>query len=811
MRRPCLAWPLPAVAVPSLLLAPLLSLWALQAEAQGRPDTPVNPFGADPAAVSAGQRVFEAGCVACHGAAAAGTERAPALNTGSFKHGSEDFDILETIQKGVPGTQMPPAVALKAEQLWQLVSYLRSLSATAPVAAQQRAAGDADRGERLFFGAGECASCHEINGRGVPLAADLSEIGNRPVAAIQAGIQHRPGGRPQSFGPAPRYVDVVLNNGTQLTGLVRSEDSFALVLQSPAGEPILLDRRQARSVSPSAHRVSPARLASDDDAADLLAYLSVQKRRAVVSSDVPGSPGLSPARLVRAHDEPQNWLTYWGSYASEHFSELTQINRQNVGQLQSRWAVPMPGSSPLEATPLVVDGLMYVAGPPGDVYALDARSGLQLWKFHRPQEKVSPYQINPYNRGVAVLGQRVFVNTLDDNLIALDARSGRVLWERRVADYDDGYTMTGAPLALDGRVIVGISGGELGVRGFVAAYDAQDGHPLWRFDTIPGPGQPGHETWSGDSWKTGSGATWLTGSYDPQLHLLYWAVGNPGPDYDPEGRQGDNLYSCSVLALDPDSGRLVWHYQISPHDTHDWDSTEDFILAEEPIKGQTRKVLLHADRNGFFYTIDRATGQLISATPFVRQSWNKGFAPDGRPIVDPASVSTREGHPVFPAVGGTNFQAPSYDSTRHVLFLSFIDSQGRASYQTAEYRRGQQFTGSHFGGAPPGSSPPAQPSQGIMALDTLTGAKLWSFPLTRASLQAGVMATRSGVVFAATSEGNLIALDARNGASLWHFQTGGAILAAPMSYGVDGAQFIAIAAGNMLYSFALPVRRSGHP
>jgi alcohol dehydrogenase (cytochrome c) len=284
------------------------------------------------------------------------------------------------------------------------------------------------------------------------------------------------------------------------------------------------------------------------------------------------------------------------------------------------------------------------------------------------------------------------------------------------------------------------------------------------------------------------------------LHLLYWTVGNPGPDFDPHKRQGDNLYTCSVLALNPDTGGLVWYYQISPHDTHDWDSVEDVVLADETLDGRPRKVLLHADRNGFFYTLDRATGQFISAVPFVRQSWNKGFAANGRPIVDPASVATPEGHRIFPGVGGTNFQAPSFDPARQVFYLTFLDGAGGASYQPAEYKRGQVFSGAHFNNKLP---PVSASEQGVMALDALSGRKLWTFPVARLSLQAGVLATRGEVVFAATAEGNLLGLDARTGKPLWHFQTGAPIMASPMSYGVDGTQFIAVAAGNTLYSFSL--------
>lgn len=788
------------------LVAAVLLLAATQeAFAQARPDTPTNPFAANPtAAIAAGKRAFDGICVACHGPGGSGTERAPALDSGQFKHGGEDFDLFQTIQKGVPGTQMPSFASFSPEQTWQLVSYVQSLSRVAGAGGSGPVLGDAGRGEQLFFGAGQCSSCHEVNGRGLTLAADLSEIGKRPPAAIAAGMEH-PFPRHRPFGSRMNYVDVTLQDGVRLEGVAKSEDSFSVVLQTQDGNYRVLDRSRIRTIAENERLVIPFDLAdklSADQKADLLAYLSQRKQRADVSIDsAVAAQGASFERLSHAEREPQNWLTYWGSYASEHFSPLQQIDRHNVSILQAKWALPMPGSSPVEATPLVVDGLMYVSGPPGDVYALDARTGLKLWYYHRQQETVSPFQINAYNRGVAVLGGRVFMVTLDCHLIALDARSGRVLWDRRIADTLEGYTLTGAPLALDNRVIVGVSGGEMGVRGFLDAYDVKDGHQLWRFNTVPGPGEPGHETWSGESWKTGSGATWLTGSYDPQLHLLYWAVGNPGPDFDPTHRQGDNLYTCSVLALDPDTGRLVWHYQFTPNDSHDWDSAEDLVLAQESIGGKPREVLLHADRNGFFYTLDRTNGKFISAVPFVRQNWNKGFDAGGRPIIDPASLPTPEGRRVWPSVGGTNFQAPSYDSQHHVLFLAFLDSEGVSSYQPAHYTRGQIYSGAHFNVRLPAVS---EPTYGIMALDVPTGRKLWVSPTAHPSLQAGVLATRGEVVFAGTTEGNLLALDARTGKPLWHFQTGGPILAAPMSYSVDGAQFVALAAGNMLYGFALP-------
>lgn len=791
---------------PLIFIASMLALAPAMAQVRG--DAPVNPFSGDAAAAAAGKVLFDSTCVICHGAAGAGGARAPALDTGRFTRGADDFSLYEIIRHGLQGTPMPAFAMLSRDDVWRLVTYLRSLPRAGGNSGM--AAGDPKQGERLFFGSAGCAACHEINGRGGTQAADLSGVGQRDPAALEAGVKHElpP---PQPWDVPPMSVAAVLDDGRHVRGRVKAEDGFTLVLQRRAGDFVSLDKLAIRSLETLPGEAFPTdvgRRLSSAQIGDLLAFLARQKRRDPgKTSRVRIEGGLAFGRLVNARQEPQNWLTYWGGYDAHHFSELRQISRSNVHTLQARWAVPLGGASPLEATPLVVDGVLYVSGYPGDVYAIDARSGLQLWKFHRQQRVTSPFQINPYNRGVAVLGNRVFVGTLDDALLALDARTGRPLWERKLADTMAGYTLTGAPLALGHAVIVGVSGGEQGIRGFIEAYDPADGRRLWRFDTIPGPGEPGHESWSGDSWKTGSGATWLTGSYDPQLNQLYWTVGNPGPDFNPVSRQGDNLYTCSVLALDPATGHLLWHYQFSPHDTHDWDSEEDLILADKVVAGTRRKVLLHADRNGFLYTLDRTNGKFLSATAFVRQTWNKGFGPEGRPVVDPASVATEEGHPIFPAVGGTNFQAPSFDEASGRLFLAYEDSQGFSSYGPVRYQPGRPFYGA--GIRVNGNAPAPASVQGIMALDPDTGKPLWTHALGRASLQAGVLATRGGVVFAATGESNLIALDADSGQSLWHFQTGATMLASPVSYAVDGRQYVAVVAGNMLYSFALPDPEEG--
>ncbi|MFN0120295.1 MAG: pyrroloquinoline quinone-dependent dehydrogenase, partial [Blastocatellia bacterium] len=513
--------------------------------------------------------------------------------------------------------------------------------------------------------------------------------------------------------------------------------------------------------------------------------------------EIPG--GLAYERIRHAAAEPHNWLTYWGDFRGQHYSALKQINAANVKSLQARWAAPMPGDSMLETTPLVLDGVMYTAGMPGQVFALDAKSGLQIWKYERKQKVVNPYETNRFNRGVAMLGNRVFFGTLDAALIALDARTGQPLWEIQVADTMQGYSITSPPLALKDKIIVGVAGGEYGIRGFIDAYDPATGKRLWRFHTIPGPGEPGHETWRGDSWKIGGAPTWLTGSYDPELDTLYWTVGNPGPDMDAEVRKGDNLYSCSVVALDPATGRRKWHYQFTPGDDHDWDANQDVILVDRLWNGQPRKLLIQANRNGFFYVLDRTNGKLLLGKPYVKQTWNVGFEENGRPKIAPNSGATPDGNPVYPSlVGGTNWQAPSYDAASGLLYLMFSESGNRYVRADTPYEPGKGYWGGR-------TLPTGEPAlAGIRAIDITTGEARWEYRISQGSLAAGVMATAGGVVFSGTREGNLIALEAKTGKALWRFQTGATIATAPMSYAVGGKQFIAVGSAGVLYSFALP-------
>jgi len=401
-----------------------------------------------------------------------------------------------------------------------------------------------------------------------------------------------------------------------------------------------------------------------------------------------------------------------------------------------------------------------------------------------------------------------FVGTLDAAIVAIDARTGMPVWETQVADSMLGYSITSSPLVVKDKVIVGVSGGEFGASGFLDAYDAATGKRVWRWHSIPGPGEFGNDTWAGDSWKYGAGPMWLTGSFDADLNTLYWSVGNPGAQIDRSVRgEGDNLFTNSVVALDADTGERKWHFQFTPNDGHDWDSTEDLVLVDRRWHGEDRKLLLHADRNGTFYLLDRTNGKFLSGTPFVYQNWNTGFDANGRPVQVPGSNSSPEGSFfVYPSIGGgTNFQPPSYSPMTGWFYLAYSESGQQYVSAPAPYEAGRQYIGrgrTAASAAPRPGEP--QAAAGIKALDLEIGTTMWDFKLPQSSLQNGVMATAGGVLFAASRDGNLIALDAQTGASLWRYQTGGNMRASPMSFAVEDRPYVAIASGDTIYCFALP-------
>lgn len=502
-------------------------------------------------------------------------------------------------------------------------------------------------------------------------------------------------------------------------------------------------------------------------------------------------------RIVNAAREPGNWLTYSGNYQGHRYSPLDQVTAANVAGLRVKWAYQYPDTR-TEVSPIVVDGVMYITGP-NTAAALDTRTGRELWTWKRPiPEDYHSIGFGRVNRGAAVLDDMVFVGTLDCDLVALDAHSGQERWSAKVDDYKLGYSLTLAPLAIRGKVLVGTSGGEAGIRGFVDAYDAKTGRRAWRFHTIPGPGEPGHETWSGDSWKTGGGSSWVTGAYDPESNTVYWGIGNPGPDWNPDSRPGDNLYTCSVVALDGDTGKLKWHFQFTPHDSHDWDSTHVPVLFEAEVRGTRRKLLAMANRNAFYYVLDRITGEFVAGRAYSRQTWAKGLDDSGKPIVIPGTEPSEQGTLVWPNLNGaTVWFSPAYSPQTGLFYVATRELASIYYKREADYKPGTFFAGGGEAQAPGGEQ-----SGAIRALEATTGRLQWEFKLHSAPW-SGVLATAGGLVFSGSDEGNFYALDARTGKPLWDFQTGGPIAANPVSFTVDGRQCIAIAANRVLYVFGL--------
>jgi alcohol dehydrogenase (cytochrome c) len=513
----------------------------------------------------------------------------------------------------------------------------------------------------------------------------------------------------------------------------------------------------------------------------------------------PVSAQLTYERVLHASQEPQNWLTYSGDYKSWRYSTLDQINASNVGRLTTQWVFQSASLGQFETTPLVVDGVLYGTGQDNRAFALDARTGRAIWRYQRHLPEKIQACCGMVNRGFAILGSKLFMSTLDAHVVALDSKTGNVVWDVQAADYRQANVFTVAPLLVKDKIIVGVAGGEYGVRGFIDAYYADSGKRAWRFYTVPGPGEPGHETWAGDSWKTGGAPAWVTGSYDPELNLVYWPTGNPSPSNYGGERGGDNLYSNCMLALDADTGKLKWHYQFTPHDLHDYDATQVPVLLDANWEGQPRKLLLHANRNGFLYVLDRTSGNVLSAKPFAHITWAKEIGPDGRPVIAPGSEPTPEGARVCPgALGATNWFSPSYNPQTGWLYVASSEECDLFSAAPQKYHEGHDFLGSVY---VPASGEKAWGA--LRALDPFTGEKKWEFKYTSPPW-GGVLSTAGGVVFAGDSEGNFTAMDARTGKDQWHIQLGAAVYSSPVTYSLDGRQYVVIPAGAALFVFALP-------
>jgi alcohol dehydrogenase (cytochrome c) len=516
------------------------------------------------------------------------------------------------------------------------------------------------------------------------------------------------------------------------------------------------------------------------------------------------APHVTFADLLTAERDSAEWRTYSGSYASRHYSRLHQIDRTNVRRLHLRWIYQLPTVSQeiAEASPLAVANVLYLTVPRNDVVAIDGRTGRLLWRYERQLPDNVRTCCGQVNRGVAMLGNVVYLATLDARLVALDAESGMVRWEVAVAEPADGFAITGAPLALDGLVITGVAGSEFGIRGFLDAYDAATGKRVWRFYTIPGPGEPGHETWTGDAWRTGGGATWMTGSYDPELGFLYWGIGNPAPDFDGTGRPGDNLYTSSVVALDARTGKLHWYFQFTPHDQFDYDAVEIPVLVNTGSAGRERRLLLTANRNGFYYVLDRVTGRFLAGRPYARVTWAQGLDSMGRPLPAAGAVPSPKGTVLYPSVhGATNWRPPAFSPRTNLFYVSAVEQPGLFFSSPWEYRRGERYDGGDAG-----ALPNSKKVSLVRALSAFTGVLQWEHVLPFPEGRLGGLLTTAGDLVFGGNGPHFFALDAETGHELWAFTTGGRMASGPIAYLVDGRECISVLAGRTLLTFSLDGR-----
>jgi alcohol dehydrogenase (cytochrome c) len=507
-----------------------------------------------------------------------------------------------------------------------------------------------------------------------------------------------------------------------------------------------------------------------------------------------GTAQVSSEDLLKA--DPSNWLTYSGAYHAQRHTLLDQINTGNVKNLTAKWIFHFSDVGHMEAVPIVVDGVMYL-GQFNRVDAVDARTGRLIWQYQREPAATG------WHRGVAVYGNKVYVGTRDAYVVALDARTGGVVWETKIPGESPRY-QGAAPLVVKGKVIVG-SRDRRG--GTIDAYDAETGKHVWRWNAIPKAGEPGAETWAGESWKLGGGPTWLTGSYDPALNLIYWGTGQPGLDFDGDSRKGDNLYTNCMVALDPDTGEMKWYFQFTPHDIHDYDAVEIPILVDAAWKGEPRKLLVQANRNGYYYILDRTNGKFLQGTPFVNKiTWARGLTEDGRPVVVPEAAPTPQGTKVCPSTAGaTNWPSPAYSPDTNLFYLISQEGCGFNFKITTNFDLDSPRSPGNGTGYTERSEEQEQWELHVIALNLTSGEKVWDYKqIGSRHYGPGVLSTAGGIVFAGEYQGHFTALDARNGKPLWHFNTGDLIWASPMSYTVNGKQYVAITAGTNVVAFGLP-------
>ncbi len=760
---------------------------------------------------AAARQTFETNCAGCHGPGGAGGDRAPALNDNPDLRKLNAPEIGNIIKQGTSGG-MPAFSSLPGSDVARLAQWIHSMNQSALAEAppeQVRA------GERFFFGEGGCSGCHMVRGRGAVNGPDLSNVAARSTMpelekvldnpTSQMGVHSLTVCPPWAFCPDFSWavVDVTLKNGATLRGLQRNRTEHEMQLQSFDGKLHLLDAGEYTAVRQEKQSFMPPLRAAPEQRRDLLAYLSS------LGGIEPGpvTDSLSPvpqADIDKVIDPKKGeWPTYNGTLNGNRYSPLNQIDTANVRQLQPQF-IFSPGGSGLEGTPVVMDGIMYVTGDP-QTCAINARTGSRIWCTPRtnglgsgvPRDRKRQAATAPKgpNRGVAVLGDRVYYVSDDAFMVCLNRLTGAVMWSQPLAEAgaEGKFHNSSAPLVVGGLVISGVSGGDSPMRGFIVAFHATTGELAWRFYTIPKPGEHPAETWTGRALPTGGGATWTTGSYDVETGTLYWAVGNPYPDTDADQREGINLYTNSVIALDAKTGKLKWYFQFTPHDTHDWDASEPLLLVDATWHGKPRKLLLSAQRSGIFYVLDRTDGQFLLAKPFVKKmTWASGFKPDGSPILIPGQTPTVEGTKTCPGVrGATNWYSTAFDAHTKLFYVMAAEDCGI-------YRK----TGRIWDNNP---DPSDIGARYVRALNIETGQVVWEKPLVgpQETNYTGVLATAGGLVFHGETGGDFAAVDSKTGRTLWTFRGNDSWRASPMTYTVDGRQYVAGIDGSNVISFAL--------
>jgi len=740
---------------------------------------------------------FGNACAVCHGSSAEGTERAPSLVNNYFLR-AKSIDAIAAIIRHGRGGIMPSFANLPAAQIEALATYLHSLNTNA---FESRPQGNVTAGAGYFFGSGRCSECHIAEGRGGVKGPDLSSVGTQlTLVQLIRAIRHPEITQSSSWA----WVTVTLRNGRLIRGFARNRTQHSIDLQTADGQLHPLSDSQYCRIVADMRPTMPAFKGTAKQLRDLIAFLS-RLNGVAAGPDLDGKGYISTAEADAVmYPKLGNWPTYSGNVNGNRFSLLTQINTQNVSSLRPAWVHPLPYAR-LETTPLVVGGIMYVTGP-NQIYALDGRTGSQIWKYSRPRSlgsEISGDAAKGANRGVAMLGDRLYFITDNAHLICLQRITGALLWDVRLVppELKGRYGGTSAPLVAGKLVIAGVSGADGGIRGFVSAYKPITGQLVWRFWTVPKPGDPTYSTWGGDRNPQG-GSSWATGSYDPMTGILYIGTGNPYPDTNGDDRPGPDLYTDSDLALDARTGKLLWYFQFTPHDLHDWDATEPIVLVDARFRGRVRHLLLHANRNGFLYVLDRLTGKYLQATRMVKRlNWASGIDAAGKPILLPANQTSLGGMETCPAVrGATNWYSTAFDPQTGLFYVMTVESCS-------------MYTKAQNGGYGPVKSL-NPPSTTVLRAFRIDGGKLvWSINLLGRSWgessgvlgenYSGVLATAGDLVFYGETTGAFAAADAKTGRNLWHFQGNQEWKASPMTYSAGGRQYVAIASGSNIMSFAL--------